>query len=158
MITERFHVALKSQKQASTLCEKMMSIKQQDPKTCFQRLQDEADCLLVDCRAPMEWDLTGLADLSSCNKKALLVAWTDNDNQRNADFESSIRAFADNDTPIIVMCRIGGRSHAACELLAAHGFTNLTNMTEGFEGRADEHGHRNSFEGWRARGLPWFQS
>lgn len=135
-----------------------MSIKQQDPTTCFTRLQEEADCLLVDCRAPMEWDLTGLADLSSCNKKALLVAWTDNDNQRNAEFEASIRAFADQDTPIIIMCRIGGRSHAACELLAANGFTNLTNMTEGFEGRADEQGHRNSFEGWRARGLPWFQS
>lgn len=135
-----------------------MSIKQQDPTTCFTRLQEEADCLLVDCRAPMEWDLTGLADLSSCNKKALLVAWTDNDNQRNAEFEASIRAFADQDTPIIIMCRIGGRSHAACELLAANGFTDLTNMTEGFEGRADEQGHRNSFEGWRARGLPWFQS
>ena len=135
-----------------------MSIKQQDPTICFTRLQEEADCLLVDCRAPMEWDLTGLADLSSCNKKALLVAWTDNDNQRNAEFEASIRAFADQDTPIIIMCRIGGRSHAACELLAANGFTDLTNMTEGFEGRADEQGHRNSFEGWRARGLPWFQS
>lgn len=158
MIQERFHVALKSQTQASILCEKTMSIKQLDPAICFERLKNEADCLLVDCRAPMEWDLTGLADLSACNKKPLLVAWTDNDNQRNPDFEASISAFADKQTPIIIMCRIGGRSQAACELLAASGFTDLTNMTEGFEGRADDKGHRNSFEGWRARGLPWFQS
>ena len=27
---------------------------------------------------------------------------------------------------------------------------------KGFEGRADDKGHRNSFEGWRARGLPGF--
>ena len=58
----------------------------------------------------------------------------------------------------VIMALLGGRSAAACQYLAENGFTNLTNMTEGFEGRVDEAGHRNSFEGWRARNLPWFQS
>ena len=135
-----------------------MDIQQTDPITCFDRLRDESSCLLIDCRSAIEVELTGTADISSLNKKSLFIEWTNQQNQKNPDFLEQVKTYASLDTPIIMMCRIGGRSHAACELLAEHGFTNLTNMTEGFEGRADEKGHRNSFEGWRARGLPWCQS
>ncbi len=38
------------------------------------------------------------------------------------------------------------------------GFTSLVNVTEGFEGRNDENGHRNSVEGWKFHKLPWTQS
>ncbi|RYF58086.1 MAG: rhodanese-like domain-containing protein, partial [Comamonadaceae bacterium] len=31
------------------------------------------------------------------------------------------------------------------------------NVLEGFEGDADENGHRNLRGGWRFRGLPWRQ-
>ena len=55
---------------------------------------------------------------------------------KNPDFVEQVKTYASLDTPIIMML-IGG-AFAACELLAEHGFTNLTNMTEGFEGRADE--------------------
>ncbi|MGC6518226.1 MAG: rhodanese-like domain-containing protein [Candidatus Puniceispirillaceae bacterium] len=131
---------------------------EKDPKSCFEILASDPKTLLVDCRAKIEWDLTGIADLSSLGKKTLLVEWTDSQHQRNPDFVTQIKNYAAPDTPVIIMCRIGGRSADACKLLAEHGFTNLTNMTEGFEGRVDQNGHRNSIEGWRARGLPWYQS
>lgn len=132
--------------------------KEDDPQNCFDILASDASALLIDCRSQKEWDLTGIPDLSQIGKKTLLVEWTDSENQRNPQFMAQIKSFAAHDTPIIMICRIGGRSAAACHYLAENGFTNLTNMTEGFEGRVDEAGHRNSFEGWRARNLPWRQS
>ena len=135
-----------------------MSVKQIDPKACFDLMRDDVATLLIDCRSAIECELTGVVDLSSCGKKPLFVEWTDNQNQRNTKFVDDIKSFAALDTPIIMMCRIGVRSDAACALLAENGFTNLTNMAQGFEGRADDSGHRNSFEGWRAHNLPWVQS
>lgn len=131
---------------------------EKNPQACFEILANDPSALLVDCRTRSEWELTGIANIGQFGKKTLLVEWTDSANQQNPQFLDSISAFASPQTPIIIMCRVGGRSAAACHYLAEQGFTNLTNMTEGYEGRADEKGHRNSFEGWRARDLPWHQS
>ena len=133
-------------------------VNEKDPQACYDMLAADPSCLLIDCRAAIEWEWVGIANLEALGKRTLLVEWTTADNQRNPHFLDQIKGFATTDTPIIMMCRIGGRSAAACHYLAEHGFTNLTNMSEGFEGRADENGHRNSFEGWRARQLPWNQS
>lgn len=131
---------------------------EKDPQACYEILSSNPSALLVDCRAQIEWEFVGTPDLGAIGKKALLVEWTNSAHQRNPDFLDTIKSFATPDTPIIIMCRIGGRSAAACQMLAENGFTNLTNMSEGYEGRIDAHGHRNSFEGWRARNLPWTQS
>lgn len=56
--------------------------------------------------------------------------------------------------PIFVMCRSGGRSAAAVDALAAAGYTNVWNLTEGFEGDRDRSGAR-ALNGWRNAGLPW---
>ena len=45
------------------------------------------------------------------------------------------------DRPIICVCRSGGRSRTACELLAKQGFTNLHNMKGGMMA-------------WKRAGLP----
>jgi rhodanese-related sulfurtransferase len=58
------------------------------------------------------------------------------------------------DAPIFVMCRSGGRSAAAVNALAAAGYTNVWNLTEGFEGDKDASGAR-ALNGWRNAGLPW---
>ena len=129
-----------------------------DPQACFDHLASDPQALLVDCRSAVEWELLGIPDLSALGKKTLMVEWTDYKNQRNPDFLDNIKSFASPKTPIIMICRIGGRSAAACQLLIDHGFSNVTNMSEGYEGRLNENGHRNVIEGWRARGLPWQQS
>jgi len=57
--------------------------------------------------------------------------------------------------PIFLICRSGGRSAAAVDILADAGFTNVWNVVDGFEGGKDQStGHR-TVEGWRAEGLPW---
>ena len=133
-------------------------LKEENPSACYQKLKEDERCLLIDCRAEIEWQLTGTADLSEIHKKTLLVEWTNLANQRNPEFINEIASYVRKDTPLIIMCRIGGRSAAAGNALIEAGFSDVTNMSEGFEGRADEKGQRNSFEGWRARGLPWSQS
>ena len=128
------------------------------PPEAYHELGEDNSAILVDCRAPAEWHFTGIADLSNIGKKPVLVAIADEAGRPNPDFIDEIKAVATPSTPVYVMCRVGGRSANACRLLAEAGFTDLVNVTEGFEGRADENGHRNSVEGWRFHKLPWVQS
>lgn len=133
-------------------------MKEANPQDCYEMLQNDANALLIDCRATIEWQLLGTPNLDSIGKKALLIEWTSMSNQLNTNFVDNVSTYASKDTPIIIMCRIGGRSAAAAQSLIEAGYKDVTNMTEGYEGRTDENGHRNSIEGWRARGLPWHQS
>lgn len=77
----------------------------------------------------------------------------------NTDFVAQVervvaRERLGRDAPIFVMCRSGGRSAAAVNALAAAGYTNVWNLTEGFEGDKDSSGGR-VLNGWRNAGLPW---
>ena len=47
-----------------------------------------------------------------------------------------------------------GLGHAA----AAAGYAQAYNVLEGFQGDKDAQGHRDTVGGWRAAGLPWYQS
>lgn len=55
---------------------------------------------------------------------------------------------------LLVMCRSGGRSAAAVNKLADAGFSNVYNITDGFEGEADKNGRR-TIDGWKNSGIPW---
>jgi rhodanese-related sulfurtransferase len=61
------------------------------------------------------------------------------------------------DRAIYLICRSGKRTIAAAKALDAAGFTDVTNITEGFEGELDEKFHRSTQSGWRYAGLPWEQ-
>jgi rhodanese-related sulfurtransferase len=65
---------------------------------------------------------------------------------------------ADKATPLFLLCRSGQRSLAAAKVLAEAGYTDLTNIEEGFEGPMDAAKHRNTVAGWRFHQLPWVQS
>lgn len=55
---------------------------------------------------------------------------------------------------IIVMCRSGVRSIPAAAALESAGFTNVSNMLEGFEGEGkDAYGYR-TVDGWKNSSLP----
>ena len=127
------------------------------PLKCYGELAEKSDAVLIDCRTPAEWHFTGTPDLSSIGKKALLLAIADESGRPNPEFVATVTSIADPDTPLYLLCRVGGRSADACRLLEQAGFTDLVNVTEGFEGRVDENGHRNTTEGWKFHGLPWHQ-
>lgn len=76
------------------------------------------------------------------------------------DFVSRVSEAAKTNDTLLVMCRSGGRSASAVNLLAKAGFTNVYNITDGMEGDAVEDpgsvflGQR-LVNGWKNSGCPW---
>jgi rhodanese-related sulfurtransferase len=76
------------------------------------------------------------------------------------DFGSRVNQVAKADDTLLVMCRSGGRSAIAVNLLAKAGFKNVYNIMDGMEG--DVNGDSESVgqaqplkEGWKNSGCPW---
>ena len=67
----------------------------------------------------------------------------------NPDFLPVVRANFPPDTPMVVGCKMGGRSQQACEILSSAGYQDVANVLGGFGG-APQMGHR----GWLQEGLP----
>ena len=76
------------------------------------------------------------------------------------DFVSRVREVAKPDDTVLVMCRSGGRSAIAVNLLAEAGFTQVHNIIDGMEGDAVDDpdsvfvGQRLK-NGWKNSGCPW---
>jgi rhodanese-related sulfurtransferase len=77
-----------------------------------------------------------------------------------ADFVSRVKEVARPDDTLMVMCRSGGRSAMAVNLLAAAGFRNVYNIVDGMEGDlVDDPGSvllgQRLKNGWKNSGCPW---
>ena len=123
------------------------------PVEAHDYLQRHPDALLVDCRTEMEFFYVGHP------VGAVHIAWHEPpDWEANPRFAAEVLQEAcDKATPVLLICRSGKRTLDAGAALAAAGFTDVTNVLEGFEGDLDEHFHRNTQNGWRVAGLPWEQ-
>ena len=74
----------------------------------------------------------------------------------NLDFAAQLaQTGVSKESPIFFMCRGGGRSSSAAQAMTALGYTACFNVATGFEGDADEQGHRGRTSGWQGAGLPW---
>ena len=78
----------------------------------------------------------------------------------NPDFITQVTNFANPSDTILVMCRSGGRSAMAVNLLAQAGFKNVYNITDGMEGDAVKDPasvfmDQRLVNGWKNSGLPW---
>jgi rhodanese-related sulfurtransferase len=116
---------------------------------------------LVDVRTDAEWRFVGVPDLSSLGRDVVYVEWNTTDGTRNENFADELKeqvppAAADEERPVIFLCRSGNRSIGAAEDATAVGITPAYNVLDGFEGHLDANGHRGE-KGWRAVGLPWKQ-
>ena len=122
------------------------------PAEAHEVLQLLPEAKLVDVRTRAEWDWVGQVP------GALEIEYLSYPgNALNALFTHMVEARAGKDSPLLFMCRAGGRSHMAAAALAAAGFKRCYNVLEGFEGDKDASGRRNTSGGWRAAGLPWQQ-
>ena len=124
-----------------------------DPKQAFEILRDDPNTLLIDCRTEAEFYYVGHP------VDAVNIEWnTEPDFEINPHFsDAALRMAGRKDRPIILICRSGKRSVDAGNALEQHGFTNVRNVLEGFEGELDAEHHRGVLGGWRLRGLPWRQ-
>lgn len=112
-----------------------------------------ADALLVDVRSAEELKFVGRVP------RAIHVPWaTGTSLNRNPRFVKELEAKTKGkDAVVLLLCRSGNRSALAAEAAHKAGFSNVFNISEGFEGDLDERLHRGAHNGWRHHGLPWEQ-
>jgi rhodanese-related sulfurtransferase len=76
------------------------------------------------------------------------------------DFTTRVREVAEPGDTLLVMCRSGGRSAIAVNLLAKAGFAQVYNVIDGFEGDvvkdpASVFVGQRLVNGWKNSGCPW---
>ena len=111
----------------------------------------QGDAVLVDIRSDAERDWVGFIP------GAVALAWKQWPGMvMNAGFDEAIQAAVPAGKKAVLLCRSGVRSIAAARRATELGL-EAYNILEGFEGDADDQGHRGRKGGWRFRGLPWRQ-
>ena len=143
------------ERQAPTACAGNITAKE-----AWTLLKDDATAQLVDVRTPPEWGFVCLPNLSSLNRQPLTLSWKLYPNfATNPDFVAQLQsAVPDKNTPLLFLCKTGGRSlDAACAMTEA-GYRFCFNIEDGFEGAANEAGQRGTVSGWKASQLPWEQA
>lgn len=120
---------------------------------------------ILDVRTPEEFLFIGHADMAwNIPVAAQLYKWDADKKQFPmqplTDFVARVEKVARPDHTLLVMCRSGGRSAMAVNLLAAAGFKNVYNIIDGMEGDVVKdpdsvfRGQR-MVNGWKNAGLPW---
>lgn len=132
------------------------------PAEAWEILQSRSEATLLDVRTSMEFDYVG-HPMNAVNvpwKEA--PDWNVNENfieqVRHVLASKSGREEGIESLPVLMICRSGKRSLAAGEELIKHGFKEVYNIEQGFEGDRDGAKHRSTINGWRFQNLPWEQS
>lgn len=123
------------------------------PREAYEVLREVPDARLVDVRTRAELDWVG--QIPGAIEIELL---TYPGNRANPEFVKELEAQVDKASPVLFICRSGGRSHNAALMAMQAGYSEAYNVLEGFEGDKDAAGHRSAAGGWRFAGLPWVQS
>jgi len=105
--------------------------------------------------APMAWNIPLATQTHEWDADKGYFAY-----QPNPDFLSQVKEVVAPTDTLLVMCRSGGRSAMAVNLLAENRFTNVYQITDGMEG--DKVKDTNSYfsgqrmvNGWKNSGSPW---
>jgi rhodanese-related sulfurtransferase len=123
------------------------------PHEAWTLMQEAPGATLVDVRTRPELDYVGRIPGS------VEIEWqTWPGGVPNPAFLALLRAQVDAEALVMFICRSGVRSHAAATAAASAGYAQCYNVLEGFQGDKDAHQHRDTVGGWRAAGLPWYQS
>jgi rhodanese-related sulfurtransferase len=136
-------------------------VKAATPHEAWELMKNNQRVVMIDVRSSMEHLFVGHPQGS------VHVPWIDApDWTVNPNFVTEVRKVMlggigmgehGDDAPVVLICRSGKRSLEAGKLLINNGFTEVYNVSEGFEGELDQQHHRSTVGGWRHRGLPWEQ-
>lgn len=96
-------------------------------------LAKEAQTALIDVRTQEEWD-QGIAKLN--NKKPILLSlYIGAERIFNDNFIDDFKLInLDKNTTLFFICKSGGRSAQAAELISGLGYAECINIIDGFEG------------------------
>ncbi len=136
-------------------------VKALSPPQAFDFVNENQRAVLIDVRSSMEFLFVGHP------KGSVHVPWIDAPEWViNPQFVTEVRKVMlggvgtvehSGDAAVVLICRSGKRSLEAGILLIDNGFTEVYNISEGFEGELDDTHHRSTRGGWRYHGLPWEQ-
>lgn len=130
------------------------------PVEAWTMLSGSRAAQLVDVRTQPEWTFAGLPDLSALNRKTLTLSWKFYPSfELNQQFLAQLSSLVpDTSTPLLFLCKTGGRSADAAAAATAAGYTACYNIAGGFEGDANAGRQRGKVNGWKAADLPWEQA
>ena len=128
-----------------------MSVKHVDVRQAHA-LQSNESYTYVDVRSTPEYDRGHPA--GACNVPLLHLDPATRQMLPNADFVTVMQASFAPDAKLLIGCQAGGRSARAADMLAAAGYTDVTNVAGGFGGARDRATGQVTSEGWAAAGLP----
>ena len=135
-------------------------------KEAYEKWQAAPDKVkIIDVRTPEEYLFVGHPTMAWKIPVAVQVYEWDAEKKQFPmkpllDFVARVQTMAKPDDTLMVMCRSGGRSAIAVNMLAKAGFTNVYNIIDGMEGDAVEdptsvfQGQR-LVNGWKNSGCPW---
>ncbi len=128
---------------------------------------EDKQILFIDVRTRAEVAVVGMPTVADANIPYMLMdepmiwndEWESFKMTRNPEFLNVVKQrLAEKgltqDDKIFLMCRSGGRSASAADLLAEAGFTNVYSVVDGFEGDKAKNGQR-TINGWKNSELPW---
>ena len=110
-------------------------------------LIDNKNVELLDVRTQDEWDNVGKPDGEKLGLKTHFVTIVRSpEPSANKDFIEEVKKVIDSNKELLVMCKAGGRSMMASQLLSQENVTCI-NISDGFEGNGEN-------AGWKNEGLP----
>ncbi len=137
-------------------------------KEAYEEIQvEEHKILFLDVRTRSELAVVGMPTVADANVPFMLMAepmtWNDewgsfkmtaNPNFLKAVKQRLKEKGLTRDDKVFLMCRSGGRSASAADLLSEAGFTNVFSVVDGYEGDMAKNGKR-ILNGWKNSDLPW---
>ena len=119
-------------------------IKQIPSKEIKEHLKKNPKCVLLDVRTEEEWDTIGKPDGEKIGLKTYFLSIQFGDERIfNENFIQEFKNLnIGQDHEILNMCRSGGRSQVAAELLTKENYT-CSNISDGFEGNQENVGRKN---------------
>lgn len=135
-------------------------------KEAYEKWKTNPDKVkILDVRIPDEYIYIGHAPMA-WNIPAFLQTYEwDADKHHfsmkpNPDFLAQVKQVFKPDDIILITCRSGTRSAVAANQMAAAGFKNVYNITDGFEGDMVEdpqslYAGQRLKNGWKNSGIPW---
>ena len=135
-------------------------------KEAYEKWQADPDKIkIIDVRTPEEYLFVGHPEMAWKIPVAVQSYQWDAEKKQFPmkplpDFPARVSTVAKPDDTLMVMCRSGGRSAIAANMLAKAGFKNVYNIIDGMEG--DANGDSASVaqaqplkDGWKNSGCPW---
>ena len=123
-------------------------IKQIPSQEIKEYLKKNPKCILLDVRTKEEWDTIGKPDGEKIGLKTYFLSIQSGDERIfNENFIQEFKNLnIGQDHEILNMCKSGGRSQVAAELLTKENYT-CSNISDGFEGNQEN-------VGWKKCDLP----